>query len=62
MPEITIRHMTVDDWPLVQEIYQKGIDTGNATFEVVAPDWEKCDKAHRNDCRLIILSDIRIVG
>jgi L-amino acid N-acyltransferase YncA len=35
------------DWADVQRIYQEGIDTGHATFESSAPDWE-----HFNQSRL----------
>ena len=38
-------------YPAVQKIYQAGIDTGNATFETKAPEWEiwngKFMEAHR---------------
>jgi len=42
-------------WPAVREIYAQGIATGNATFEIELPDWEKWDASHRKDCRLIVL-------
>ena len=32
--------MRAADWPAVRRIYQEGIDTGHATFESEAPDWE----------------------
>ncbi|WP_455837067.1 N-acetyltransferase family protein [Pseudarthrobacter siccitolerans] len=35
------------DWTGVRRIYQEGIDTGHATFETFAPDWE-----HFNQSRL----------
>ncbi len=40
-------------WPAVRSIYAEGIATGNATFETEAPDWEKWDKGHRQDCRFV---------
>ena len=44
--------MAADDWPAVQSIYQQGIDTGHATFESSAPDWDYFDQsrlpAHRH--------------
>jgi L-amino acid N-acyltransferase YncA len=60
-------------WPAVREIYREGIATGEATFEVNLPDWEKWDNNHRKDCRLVALEsieeealvgtrDIRILG
>ena len=42
-------------WPAVREIYREGIATGNATFEVELPDWEKWDSNHRKTCRLVAL-------
>ncbi|WP_239457856.1 hypothetical protein [Flavobacterium nitrogenifigens] len=30
----------------VKLIYQKGIDTGNATFQTSAPSWEDWDQSH----------------
>lgn len=46
-----LRTMTPADWPAVQRIFQQGIETGHATFESKAPDWESFNtsrlKAHR---------------
>jgi L-amino acid N-acyltransferase YncA len=42
-------------WPAVREIYREGIATGDATFEVELPDWEKWDSNHRKNCRLVAL-------
>ena len=50
--------MPPDLWPAVREIYGEGIATGNATFEMELPDWEKWDSSHRNHCRLIALEPI----
>lgn len=50
----TVREMTEADWPAVRAIYEEGISTGNATFEVAAPDWQQWDAAHRADCRLVV--------
>ncbi|MBO9616944.1 MAG: N-acetyltransferase [Dyadobacter sp.] len=35
---ITLRPLIVSDWPAVREIYQLGIDTGDATYETQAPE------------------------
>ncbi|HEY2949705.1 MAG TPA: GNAT family N-acetyltransferase [Micromonosporaceae bacterium] len=40
MTEITVRPMTDADAGEVLDIYQAGIDTGDATFETAAPDWD----------------------
>ena len=45
--------MRAEDWEAVRRIYAEGIATGNATFEVEPPPWEKWDAAHRGDCRLV---------
>jgi L-amino acid N-acyltransferase YncA len=45
--------MPAELWPSVREIYREGIATGNATFETELPDWEKWDRSHRKDCRLV---------
>ncbi len=55
--------MTPADWPAVKSIYEQGIETGLATFEVAAPDWPAWDHAHLPECRLIARDgDGRVVG
>src|SRR4051812_22362003 len=54
--------MTPDDWDAVREIYRQGIATGQATFEVDAPDWEAWDRARLKDSRLVARSQGRVVG
>ena len=36
--DFTVENMAAEDWEEVQSIYQESIATGNATFEVDAPD------------------------
>ncbi|HUB79311.1 MAG TPA: GNAT family N-acetyltransferase [Bryobacteraceae bacterium] len=48
----TIEAMQDSDWPRVREIYRQGIDTGNATFQYEAPEWEEWDAGHLRHCRL----------
>ena len=50
-----IQPMPPDLWPAVREIYGEGIATGNATFEMELPEWEKWDASHHDHCRLIAL-------
>jgi phosphinothricin acetyltransferase len=45
--------MTQGDWPSVREIYEAGIATGHATFELAAPAWAEWDRAHLADHRLV---------
>lgn len=54
--------MQAEDWPAVREIYQEGIDTGQATFETATPDWEGWNAKHRPDCRLVARAGERVVG
>jgi L-amino acid N-acyltransferase YncA len=53
--EYPIIPMPPDLWPAVREIYREGLASGNATFEIDLPDWEKWDSGHRKDCRLVAL-------
>jgi len=50
--QYSILPMLPDHW-LAREIYDPGIASGNATFEMELPDWEKWDDGHREDCRLV---------
>jgi phosphinothricin acetyltransferase len=49
-------------WPDVRRIYQEGIDTGQATFETSAPEWEPFDAAHTRDCRLVAIEEDRVIA
>ncbi len=52
-PVFNIRPMTQADWPAVQRIFQEGIDTGHATFESTAPDWESFNTSRLPAHRLV---------
>ncbi|WP_414826671.1 N-acetyltransferase family protein [Arthrobacter sp. Soil763] len=52
-PDITVRPMREDDWPAVRQIYREGIATGQATFEVEAPDWNRFDSSRLAAHRLV---------
>jgi len=54
--------MTTEDWEAVRRIYQEGIDSGEATFESSAPEWETWDAAHLPACRLVVRDRKRVVG
>lgn len=45
--------MKPEDWQQVRSIYLEGIGTGNSTFEINAPDWDKWDSAHLKEHRLV---------
>ncbi|MGA8437106.1 MAG: N-acetyltransferase family protein [Candidatus Sulfotelmatobacter sp.] len=50
--------MQPQHWPAVREIYREGIETGQATFATEPPGWEKWNRSHRKDCRLVALEPI----
>jgi L-amino acid N-acyltransferase YncA len=60
--DIIVDKMTPKDWQAVRAIYLEGIATGNATFETDVPDWEKWDRDHLQDCRLVARKDGQVVG
>jgi len=62
LSDVAIERMTAEDWEAVRAIYLEGIATGNATFETAAPDWEKWDAGHLQDCRFVARVQDEIVG
>jgi L-amino acid N-acyltransferase YncA len=58
----TLDAMHATDWAQVQAIYLEGINTGNATFEIDAPDWDAWDAAHLPICRLVVRQGDAIIG
>jgi phosphinothricin acetyltransferase len=58
----TLDAMNAADWAQVRAIYLEGIDTGNATFETDAPDWDAWDAAHLPCCRLVVRQGDRVIG
>ncbi len=60
---ITVRPMAAADAGQVLAIYQAGIDTGDATFETAAPDWERWDRGHLAGHRFVAVDGTgRIAG
>lgn len=57
-----IRPMDISDAPAVLDIYKKGLETRNATFETEVPDWEKWDLSHHNFCRFVYEENGKVVG
>ena len=49
-------------WPRVSEIYQRGIETGLATFETKVPDWKTWNASHLKCCRFVALMDKEVAG
>lgn len=42
----------------VSQIYQAGIDTGDATFATTTPGWETFDRVHLPAHRLLAVNDV----
>jgi L-amino acid N-acyltransferase YncA len=51
--DVQIEAMRPVDWPAVRAIYEQGIETGDATFDTEAGDWEHWDAGHLEECRLV---------
>ena len=54
--------MTSADWPSVAEIYEQGIESGDATFETEVPAWQAWDAARSPECRIVAEADGEVVG
>jgi phosphinothricin acetyltransferase len=54
--------MTTADGAAVLAIYQAGLDTGLASFETTAPDWEAFDRSRLPRHRLVAERDGAVVG
>ncbi|MCK8105423.1 N-acetyltransferase family protein [Pseudoalteromonas sp. 2CM41L] len=57
-----IRAFAKNDFLAVQNIYQQGIDTGNATFQTKAKNWEQWNSSMLNCCRLVAVEDEKVLG
>jgi L-amino acid N-acyltransferase YncA len=57
-----IQPLTADHWRAVRSIYLEGIETGNATFEKSAPDWEQWSKTHLPAGRFVAIAGSQVVG
>jgi len=53
MTAAVVRDMSTADAPAVLAIYQAGLDTGEASFETVAPAWETFDAGRLPAPRLV---------
>ena len=62
MKRITIEPMQPQQWPQVAAIYQEGIATGQATFEMAVPSFEHWDRNHLPIARFIAGHGGNIVG
>ena len=57
-----IRNLLDSDWEIVRAIYEKGIATGNATFQTSAPSWEEWNSSHLVTCRIVAEEDQKVIG
>lgn len=51
--QVEIQPMTADHAGPVLAIYQAGLDSGNASFETVAPSWHRWDTGHLAEHRFV---------
>lgn len=63
----TERHLTIGDlrpehWPEVARIYEEGISTGDATFEIEVPSWERWNASHLEAHRFVALREGHVIG
>ena len=59
---IMIRDLRPEDATAVLEIYQQGLDTGEASFETKAPEWQAFDRKYLPFSRLVYEQDGQIAG
>jgi L-amino acid N-acyltransferase YncA len=59
---VNIRDFNKDDFQVVQDIYQQGIDTGDATFQQTAKSWKEWNNSMLTCCRLIAIENNKISG
>lgn len=53
----TIRLMEEADYPQVKEIYEDGLDTGHASWEHFAPEWEEFSQIKRMELCYVATAD-----
>ena len=59
---VYIRKFEQNDFDSVKEMYQQGIDTGNATFETQTKEWDEWNNSMLQICRLVAVENDRVVG
>ena len=58
----SVRPMRPEDAAAVLRIYQDGLDAGQASFEVTAPDWSAFDQTRLPAHRYVAVEDETVVG
>jgi len=59
---VNIRKFEKDDFNAVKDIYQQGIDTGNATFQRIAKNWEEWNHSMLIHCRIVATENSQVLG
>ena len=62
MTEVLVRPMTEADAGAVLEIYQAGMDGGNASFDMTAPTWDAFDRGRLPTHRYVAEVDGAVQG
>ncbi|MFJ6414343.1 GNAT family N-acetyltransferase [Terribacillus saccharophilus] len=62
MKSALVRQLVRNDWERVRDIYKIGIESGNATFETNAPDWEYWNNGKLSFGRLVAEIEGKIAG
>ena len=57
-----VRALVPSDWGEVRRIYEAGIATGNATFELDMPSWEVWNQARLSGLRFVAEGPDRLLG
>ena len=57
-----IRKFEQNDYPFVKDIYQQGIDTGNATFQLIAKTWDEWNNSMHSHSRIVAVENNTILG
>jgi len=57
-----IRNLHISDAAAVLDIYRQGLNSGEASFETEAPDWETWQSKYHPFCRLVWEQDDQVQG
>ena len=60
--KLKFEKLVKEHWPQVKSIYEKGIETGNATFQTAVPTWEEWNNSHVENCRIVVVEDDKVSG
>jgi L-amino acid N-acyltransferase YncA len=60
--ECTLDNMRAQDWDQVRRIFLDGMATGQSSFEVEPPTWERWDQGHHQHSRLVARRGDTLVG